>query len=286
MKKAKHVIRPLTKPIRHVSNWCIHLWDGVSGKDHRRVHQLRHELAIAQENAANLTQQLAQAHTQYTDLQKAFNDQQQELDARQQALADHQQELENSRQQYSELWQELDAWVTDSDAQIQFLKRELRNRTSALTNCEANLNTVQQSNLAAIQARSTAPITNEPTTPVITLADWKIGFVGGHEATRRVVIQTLRSDYGLVYTAVEIPSHREVSTSQKQLKQKLADCDLIVSIVRYSNHSLTKSLMQLKEKGGLKGKILTPNSRGVSGVVRDILSFIETSTSLDTEEAG
>lgn len=275
MKKAPTIIRPIKKIIIRIGNGCLHIWNGVSGKDYRRLTILRRQLAISQDNEATLTQQLAQANAQYTDLQKAFNQQQKELNARQRELADCQQALEDSRQEYSELWEDLDEWVTDSDHQIQTLKRDLKNRTAALANYEANFNTLQQFTWAAAAQASETTATYIPDAlPVSTLADWKIAFVGGHNATRRVVIETLQTEHGLVHTPVEIPPHREERTSQKQLKQKLADCDLIVSIVRYSNHSLTKSLMQLKEKDALKGAILIPNSRGVSGVVRDILSFV------------
>ncbi|ESA32076.1 hypothetical protein N836_28385 [Leptolyngbya sp. Heron Island J] len=281
MQKAKNVIRP----IRHLGNWCLQVWDGVSGKDHRRVKQLRHELALAQENTANLTRQLAQAQAQCRDLQGVVNAQKTTLNDRQRELADCQQTLEDSLQEYSELWQELDEWVSESDSKIKSLKEELRNRTSALVNCEANFSAVQQFNLETIEAISTAQKPEEVTLST-TLENWKIAFVGGHAATRRVVIQTLHEDHGLVYAPVEIPPSREVSSSQKQLKQKLAECDLIILIVRYCNHSLTKSLMQLKDKGALKGEILTPNSRGVSGVVRDILTFVAEHSAIEVEQIG
>ncbi|MEM7064909.1 MAG: hypothetical protein AAF572_17340 [Cyanobacteria bacterium P01_B01_bin.77] len=282
MKKASPIIHPITKPIRRVGNWCLHVWDGVSGKDYRRLKKLRRELVISQENATILTQQLDQTKAQCSDLQKAFSEQQRELHAQQKALDAGQQELEDSRQEYNELWAELDEWVTESDSQIQSLKRELSNHKAALANYEANFNTLQQSAWGTeVNANTSESIPETLPTPALT--DWKIAFVGGHTATRRVAIETLQTEHGLVHTPVQIPPHREERSSQKQLKQKLADCDLIVSIVGYSNHSLTKSLMQLKDKDALKGTILIPNSRGVSGVVREILSFVADCSTPDTE---
>lgn len=272
MKQARNIIHPITKPIRRVGSWCLHVWNGVSGKDYRRLKRLRQDLAISQEHEAILTQQLAQAKAECVDLQQTLNDQQNKLNERQRALENSQQALTDARQEYSQLWEELDEWVTESDSQIQALKRDLRNHTAALANYEENFNTLQRATWANAQASETTPLPEA--LPAPTLADWKIAFVGGHTATRRVAIETLQTDYGLVHTPVEILPHREERSSQKQLKQKLADCDLIVSIVRYSNHSLTTSLMQLKEKDAIKGAILIPNSRGVSGVVRDILSFV------------
>ncbi|MEA5466865.1 hypothetical protein [Leptothoe sp. PORK10 BA2] len=245
MKKAKNVIQPIQKPIRLVGNWCLQVWDGVSRKDYRRLLQLRQALALSQENEANLTQQLEQAIRQCNELQQA---------------------LDASKQQFSELWQELGELVADNDGEIQALRADLANHASALASC--------QSDLAKTYNASAVPIPHPEVLPTINLANWKLAFVGGHDATRRVVVEILHTDHGLIHKPVEIPPHRDASTSQKQLKQKLADCDLIVSIIGYSNHALTKSLQQLKDKNALKGDILTPNSRGASGVVRDILSFV------------
>ncbi len=245
MKKAKNVIQPIKKPIRRVGNWCLQVWDGVSGKDYRRLLQLRQALTISQDNEANLKQKLERATNQCHELRQA---------------------LDESKQQFNDLWQELGELVTDSDSEIQALKTDLANQAAVLATC--------QSQLAKTYSPATASTPPTDILPTLNLADWKLAFVGGHDATRRVVVQTLHSDHGLIHKPVEIPPHGDARTSQKQLKQKLADCDLIVSIVGYSNHSLTKSLQQLKDRNALKGDILTPNSRGATGVVRDILSFV------------
>lgn len=273
--KANQVIQTISRHIRPIGNWCQKAWHGISGKDYRQVKHLRHDLAIAQEQEARLIQELEQANTRCKHLEKALMDSQQALEQsqltihnRQTAFEQSQQALVESQQQYDELWHELDNWINDGESQIQRLKKELANQKSALTNCEANLDAINRSQAQPVLSPSDPPST-------IDLAKWKISFVGGHEATRRTVIQTLQAEYGLNYTPVEIPSHREVSTSQKQLHQKLADCDLIVSIVRYSNHSLTKSLKQLKDRGSLRGTILSTNSRGATGVVREILTFVD-----------
>ncbi|MEM6255327.1 MAG: hypothetical protein AAF821_20630 [Cyanobacteria bacterium P01_D01_bin.156] len=272
--KPNKVIQPIKKPIKRVSNWCSQLWDGFSGKDTRRLKQLQHRLTLSRENEANLTQQLEESTQQYAQLQHA-------LDHQQSLLASSQQALAASQRECQELWQELDeldAFVTKSHLQIQSLKTELENRTSALANCEANLGVLQQSKSVEASSPITANLPAE--TPGANLAKWKIGFVGGHDATRRVVTRTLHADHGLIHPPVEIPPHHDAKTSQKQLKDKLAECDLVVSIIGYSSHTLTKSLSQLKDKGALKASILIPNSRGVSGVVRDILSFVNANPDL------
>lgn len=274
--KTKNVIKPIPKPVAQIGHWCLKRWNGISGKDYRRFKQIRRELDIAQDRETELNRALAETQARCDALEKALSDRNRELansyqafNQRQQDLNQNQKELADSKKLCDDLLQELDQWITDSENQIQSLSQALADQTSALTNCESNLAAIHRT------YSQTLAVSVPENTTTITLEAWKIAFVGGHEATRRAVIQTLRTDYGLHNTPVEIPSHKEVSTSQKQLQQKLADCDLIISIVRYSNHSLTKSLKQLKEKGALKGTILVTNSRGATGVVREILSFVE-----------
>lgn len=251
--KSQNSMHPIKKPIRRISHWCIRFWDSISGKDYRRLKQLQQALAISQQQEANLTQQLNQTQARCFELEHALDD---------------------KNQQVNELWDELDAWIAENESELQTLKRELANQTSALNNCHSNLVAVQR--FHATDEKATGTLSSPPSeAPLeINLAHWKIAFVGGHQATRRVVIQTLQTSHGLMHTPVEIPSHREVNTSQKQLKDKLSDCDLVISIVGYSSHSLTKSLTHLQDKGALKGNILIPNSRGATGVIRDILAFV------------
>ncbi|MEM1251709.1 MAG: hypothetical protein AAGI69_04695 [Cyanobacteria bacterium P01_H01_bin.21] len=265
MKKSTNVIYTVKTPIRRLGHWGLMVWDGISGNQYRRVQRLRETIATLQQNEANLTHQLNQAKAQCFELQRS---------------------LENKNQQINGLWEELDALITENDAELQTLKRELANKTSALQNYHSNLAAVQRFHATGVQPPAGFSSSQPDTISEINLANWKLAFVGGHGATRRVVIHTLHTDHGLIHTPVEIPSHREVSTSQKQLKDKLADCDLVVSIVGYSNHSLTKSLAQLRKKGALKGSILVPNSRGVTGVVRDILAFAAEHPDIDQEQAG
>lgn len=273
--KPNQVIKPIQKPIKRVGSWCAQVWDGLSGKDYRRIKQLRNRLALAEENDTKLAQQLERSQQQCVQLQ-------QELEHHQQLLETSQQALDASKQECQELWEEfdeLDAFVTNSELQIQALQTELANRTATLANYETNVNGVQHSHNVGPVTTPSAP------EPAINLANWKIGFVGGHDATRRVVTRTLHADHGLIHPPVEIPPHHDASTSQRQLKDKLAECDLIVSIIGYSSHVLTKSISQLKGKGALKAPILIPNSRGVSGVVRDILSFVDTHQELVDSKA-
>lgn len=273
--KAPKVVQLFKKPVRRISFWCTTFWNGVSGQDFRRLQQLRRELAATQHSKDELNHRLLDARAKCASLEKIAS-------RYQNKLQDCQLELKSAQNEIDELWQELG----DNDLQIRSLTAKLANNESALVNCEANLETIQQSALAQTRV-ATVPHPTSPSEirPAINLAEWKIAFVGGHEATRRVVCQILCSDYGLVYPPVEIPSHREAATSRKQLQTRLGSCHLIVSIVRYSSHSLTKSLKQLKDREALKGAILVTDSRGATGVVREILSFIDSHPDLASKVA-
>ena len=105
------------------------------------------------------------------------------------------------------------------------------------------------------------------------LAAVSLGIVGGHEATRREVIEELTVKYGL-RRWVEVPPTWESSLTKAVLKGKLERCDLIVIITGYINHSLTHAVFGLKASGALAGEVVMLNFRGKSGVVREVLRHV------------
>ena len=105
------------------------------------------------------------------------------------------------------------------------------------------------------------------------LAEVNLGIVGGHEATRREVIEELTVQYGL-RRWVEVPPTWESSLTKPVLKAKLERCDLIVIITGYMNHSLTHAVFGLKASGALTGEVVMLNFRGKSGVVREVLRHV------------
>ena len=104
----------------------------------------------------------------------------------------------------------------------------------------------------------------------VDLSQLYLGLVGGHDATRRGVVDTLSADYGLKRW-VEVPPHWDSNIRKRGLKDKLQQCDLIVIITGYMNHSLTQAVFALKNSGSLRGEVVLLNFRGRSGVVREIL---------------
>lgn len=107
----------------------------------------------------------------------------------------------------------------------------------------------------------------------VDLSGLKLALVGGHDATRREVIQELSQRHGLT-DWVELPPFNKHSLGKSNIKAKIHNCDLIVLITGYMRHKQTDSVVQLKKLGSLSGDVLLLNCRGKSGVVREILAYV------------
>ena len=238
-----------------------------------RQARLQQRLTAFKQTETTLKQQLTNTQKRCKTLQQNLDSISQEQQAivtlAEQSEADLQNSLMETASQCKVLQQEIADLLAYSDQEIQTLENQLENQQSALGNCQVQLGA------ALATASRTSDESCEPPevspTP-LSLANWKIALIGGHENTTQRVHQKLLQDYQ-VQALVEIPS---VHMPQQQLKQKLENCDLIVSIVNYSNHALTQSIAQLNNKGALRGELLHVNCRGVSGVMREILSFVQT----------
>lgn len=191
--------------------------------------------------------------------------------------------LRVARQETLMVRQEVEQWVSYADEELHRLRSQNQAFSMAqeewlMGNAEllAELHEVQgellwhQRKLAAWEAKQR----RQAKQVSLDLSGWKIAVVGGHDATRRDVGQVLKKRYGLK-DYVEIPPLWEAKASQAQVRAKLAGCDLIVLVAWYSSHPLTQSVMRLKEKGALGGEVLPVNCRGVSGVTREIVEFVE-----------
>ena len=103
------------------------------------------------------------------------------------------------------------------------------------------------------------------------LSDVSVALIGGHETTHREVTEALRK-YGLK-RCVHIPPHSIASHSRSQIKNKISNCDLILTITTYVDHPVSHCVKQLKETQMLSGEVIRTSSKGKSGVVRDILQY-------------
>ncbi|MGD1854152.1 MAG: hypothetical protein ACFB2W_07855 [Leptolyngbyaceae cyanobacterium] len=241
----------------------------------RRYEQLQQKLAAFRQAEANLRTQLADAQQQCKTLQQDLDQstlERQALAATAEQAADLRSSLIETENKRKTLQKEIDGLTTYTDHEIKTLEDELARQQSAFGKCQVQLGAALATVSRTADENNKATAADDGPLPPLSLAEWKIALIGGHENTVQGVNQKLQQEYQL-QTLVEIPS---VHMPQQQLKQKLENCDLIVSIVNYSNHALTQSIAQLKSKGALRGEILPVNCRGVSGVVREILSFVQT----------
>lgn len=333
----------MRKTIRRISRWYQTLWDNISGKTQRRLHQLQQRLDISQQHNLELEQQLqeinhvlvelrqtyeqSQQHTaasqqnshalqqqstnqQLAELRQAYEQSQQRVNDLKQQLQTSQAQHEQTKQSFEtavarleealdqsqqtnvnfeERWvntnndyivlqeeqtalqQEYKAFVNLSDSEIQGLEATLANQQVELGSCYVELGRTK----AQVRAEAANSDTGQSEPPPLDLSTWKIAMVGGHENMTHSVSEKLRQHYNLKELIKIPPEH----IPQQQLRQKLEHCDLVVLIVGYINHALTDSIGDLKDKNALKGELLPVNSLGVSGVMRDLIEFLETNQS-------
>nr|WP_228025021.1 DUF2325 domain-containing protein [cf. Phormidesmis sp. LEGE 11477] len=109
----------------------------------------------------------------------------------------------------------------------------------------------------------------------IDLSDLSIALVGGHETTYREVTEALKQ-YGLK-RCIHVPPHSIASNSRNQIKDKISNCDLVVTITSYVDHSVAKCVKQLKDAHMLAGGSIRVSCHGKSGLVREVLEYFSAS---------
>jgi len=115
---------------------------------------------------------------------------------------------------------------------------------------------------------------NADTHPLINLSQISLALIGGHETTYREVSEALKA-YGLK-RCIHVPPHSIASNSRNQIKDKISQCDLIVTITTYVDHSVVRCVKQLKEAQLLAGDVIRVSCHGKSGVVREVIAYFST----------
>ncbi|MEM9088074.1 MAG: DUF2325 domain-containing protein [Cyanobacteria bacterium P01_F01_bin.53] len=105
----------------------------------------------------------------------------------------------------------------------------------------------------------------------VNLSKVSLALVGGHETTHREVSEELKK-YGLK-RCVHVPPHSIASNSRNQIKDKISQCDLIVTITSYVDHSVVRCVKQLRDTQMLAGEVIRVSCHGKSGVVREVLDY-------------
>ncbi len=100
----------------------------------------------------------------------------------------------------------------------------------------------------------------------------RVALVGGHDRTRQLVRERLRS-WGAGVDEVPPPTTGRVS--EREMLDRVRSSDLIVLIVSYMGHDMSTIVSNLKHRGTLRGVVLPVECRGVSGVCRAIRDWAE-----------
>lgn len=126
--------------------------------------------------------------------------------------------------------------------------------------------------------QSEIPITelyiSPPAEYIIDLSSISIALVGGGELTRRNVIERLSRSYNL-REIKEVPPLSERHTDTNSVEEIIRNCHTIVIVTKYIGHDLTNIISNLKVRGRLQGEIIYLNTRGVSGISRDISCHLD-----------
>jgi hypothetical protein len=167
-------------------------------------------------------------------------------------------------------------------AQIDYTIRHGQPETSFFTDLQRALFHLNPESLTEIQEyqkqqqleaqQKGIEIITQTTQETINLSSLSLALVGGHQTTRREVINELTDKYNLK-NAIEIAPSNEESINREKIKAKINHCDLIAMITGYMGHDLFQVVSQLQKDNTLKGKVLLLSCRGKSGIIREILKY-------------
>ncbi len=237
---------------------------GATGKD-------RHE-------KRQITQQLVSMQVAYDRLQDTCDRRQQNYDS----LQEKYDSLQRDRNDFKDLFYCADKENKEVRSQFQKLSREnadLIGKVAVLEN-QISLHAYQNNGSTSYpeDSSATSDDADDETQPLqladlgqLDLSAVSVALIGGHETTHREVTEALKK-YGLK-RCVHIPPHSIASHSRSQIKDKISNCDLILTITTYVDHSVSQCVKQLKETHMLTGEVIRISSKGKSGVVREILQY-------------
>lgn len=100
-----------------------------------------------------------------------------------------------------------------------------------------------------------------------TLTGRRIALVGGHERTREHVRRRLE---GWGARVDEVPPPNNGRIAEREIFDKVHQSDLILLIIRYMGHDMSTAVNNLRRREVLRGQVLEIDSRGTSGICREI----------------
>ncbi len=281
----------MLKPVLHAVQLFL---KGATGKDrqakhHLSEHLLRMQLAYDQLQADNTTleqnyKRLQQKQTDLTtclsrnktDTDELLNIADSEVDSLVLANEDLQLRLRQSETEKVALQEKNGSLL----GKVAFLEQQLNLRTYQQDSAGLAPRADGEKSFLNLEHSSddTFPFYDQ----LVDLSNLSIALVGGHETTYREVTEVLKQ-YGLK-RCVHVPPHSIASNSRNQIKDKISNCDLVVTITSYVDHSVAKCVKQLKDAQMLAGGCIRVSCHGKSGLVREVLEYfgasIQTSRAL------
>ncbi len=255
---------------------------GATGKDRYQKHQLAQQLMRLQGAYDCIQENCDTLQSKYDALQSSTN------------------QLKKKHSQLKREFQEINALFNYADKENQELNAEIGELRSHAQTLEADNATLQSQviylehklDLRAYEEPPTQPLTSAPSSTswtadsnlgdlsgltiqaIVDLSDVSLALVGGHETTHREVTEELKK-YGLK-RCIHIPPHNRESNSRHQIRDKISNCDLIVTITSYIDHSVSNCIKQLQDTQMLTGEVIRVHCHGKSGVVREVLQYFST----------
>lgn len=262
---------------------------GVSGKDRQAKQQLSQQLSALQaacdclqQECDRLQQEKEAQHKAFDVLQRDRNELDTLLtyaDRENQELSVHNKQLRSQLQQLEESNQLLKSKLIYLDQKADLLAYQqpdeylLAQEDSIVRNTASLQPLTTETALQKTELFDASSLESEKN-PFINLSQISLALIGGHETTYREVSEALK-EYGLK-RCIHVPPHSIASNSRNQIKDKISQCDLIVTITTYVDHSVVRCVKQLKEAQLLAGDVIRVSCHGKSGVVREVIAYFST----------
>ena len=254
---------------------------GATGKDRHRSHKLTQQLMqlqIAYDSLQEDCTALQQKHSALKHQHTQLKAQQAQLEARHALIKTKYEELKKESNTLIGIADsEVKEWLAENEklrsqlGQVQAEKDALAGEVIVLEHklsLEKFAYSADSSDATSAGAEAELALIDGE---LIDLSNISLALVGGHETTHRKVKEELEK-YGLK-RCVHVPPHSRESNSRDQVKDKISNCDLVVTITSYLNHSLSESVKKLKASHVLAGEVIWLHSHGKSSVVRTVLDY-------------
>jgi DNA repair exonuclease SbcCD ATPase subunit len=269
---------------------------GATGKDRLQKHQLSQQLMrlqvaydCIQENCDTLQQKNDALQKNTNQLKKKYSQLQRdhkELNALFNYADKENQELNAEVGKMRSHIKTIEADSAALQSQVIYLEHKLGLRAYEEPSSHSSSHVLGTSIQGSAQSANSKPLTKAPWTTdndeldelkgltiqaIVDLSDVSLALVGGHETTHREVAEELKK-YGLK-RCIHIPPHNRESNSRHQIRDKIGNCDLIVTITSYIDHSVSNCIKQLQDTQMLTGEVIRVHCHGKSGVVREVLQY-------------